>query len=43
VIFGPVMDRWGAPLVLFIGAGWALLLAGWCDVARVDRRTERRA
>lgn len=43
VIFGPVMDRWGAPLVLFIGAGWALLLAWWCDVARVDRRTERRA
>jgi MFS family permease len=43
VIFGPVMDRWGAPLVLLIGAAWALLLAWWCDVARVDRRAGRSA
>lgn len=43
VVFGPVMDRWGARLVLGIGAAWALLLAWWCDVARIDRRAGRSA
>jgi len=41
LIFGPVMDRWGARLVLGIGAAWALVLAWWCDVARIDRREGR--
>lgn len=35
--FGPVMDAIGARPVLLGGAVWALVLAGWCDVARVER------
>jgi len=39
VVFGPVMDALGdARPVLYMGAGWALFLAWWCDIERIDDR-----
>lgn len=38
MVFGPVMDSIGARPVLYLGAAWALVLAWWCDIGRVDRR-----
>jgi MFS family permease len=37
LVFGPVIDSIGARWVLLGGAGWALFLAWWCDIARIDR------
>ena len=39
LIFGPVMDAIGARPVLLLGAVWALVLAWWCDIVRIDTRT----
>jgi MFS family permease len=39
LIFGPVMDAVGARPVLLLGAAWALVLAWWCDIVRIDTRT----
>ena len=41
LIFAPLMDAIGARWVLLIGAAWALVLAWWCDIARIDRITEQ--
>ena len=37
LIFGPVIDSVGARWVLLGGAIWALVMAWWCDIARLDR------
>lgn len=39
MIFGPVIDAIGARWVLLGGAVWALVLAQWCDIAAIDRRS----
>ena len=31
MIFGPLVDRYGARWLLLLGAAWALVLAWWCD------------
>lgn len=36
--FGPVIDRHGPRALLLVGAAWALFLAWWCDVARLESR-----
>jgi MFS family permease len=41
VIFGPLVDRWGARWLLVMGGLWAAVLAWWCDVARLDRAAGR--
>jgi MFS family permease len=38
LLFGPVIDHFGARWVLIGGAIWALLLAWWCNIASVDAR-----
>ncbi|MGB8858243.1 MAG: MFS transporter [Ilumatobacteraceae bacterium] len=40
LIFAPVIDAIGARWVLLGGAAWAVFLAWWCDVAKVDRSAE---
>mgnify|MGYP001168317843 CR=1 FL=1 len=40
LIFAPVIDAIGARWVLFGGALWAVFLAWWCDIAKIDRLTE---
>jgi MFS family permease len=39
-IFGPVMDAIGARPVLYLGAAWALFLAWWCDIEKLDRKLD---
>ncbi len=41
LIFAPVIDVIGARWVLFGGALWALFLAWWCDIAKIDRLAEK--
>jgi MFS family permease len=41
LIFGPIIDAIGARWVLGGGALWALFLAWWCDIERIDRRVEQ--
>ena len=36
MLFGPVIDAIGARWVLLGGAAWAVFLAWWCDIARLD-------
>lgn len=36
MLFGPLVDRYGARWLLFIGAAWALVLAWWCDTRKLD-------
>ena len=36
LIFGPLIDVFGARAVLLIGAVWAAFLARWCDIKRMD-------
>jgi MFS family permease len=36
LIFGPLIDAVGARWVLLIGAVWALFLAWWCDLVKLD-------
>ncbi|MFZ9817393.1 MAG: MFS transporter [Ilumatobacteraceae bacterium] len=38
VLFGPLVDRYGARWLLFVGAAWALALAWWCDTRALDER-----
>jgi len=38
VIFGPIMDAIGSRPVLYIGAAWALFLAWWCNIEKIDIR-----
>ena len=42
LVFAPVMDAIGAPWVLVGGALWALFLAWYCDIAKLDRLAEQR-
>ncbi|MCU1501408.1 MAG: putative major facilitator superfamily transporter [Ilumatobacteraceae bacterium] len=37
LIFGPIIDAIGARWVLLFGAAWALFLAWWCDLVKLDR------
>ena len=37
LIFGPLIDAIGARWALLIGAAWAVFLAWWCDLVRIDR------
>lgn len=37
IIFGPVVDAIGARWVMLGGAGWALFLAYWCHIERLER------
>ena len=39
LLFGPVIDAIGARWVLLGGAIWALFLAWWCNIERIDRRS----
>lgn len=41
LVFAPVIDAIGARPVLLFGAAWALFLAFWCDVARVDASAQQ--
>jgi MFS family permease len=36
LVFGPVIDAVGARWVLLGGAAWALFLAWWCDIRRLE-------
>jgi MFS family permease len=38
VLFGPLVDRYGARWLVFVGAAWALALAWWCDTRALDER-----
>ena len=42
LIFAPVMDAFGARWVLLGGAAWALFLARWSDLRRLDARAAQR-
>jgi hypothetical protein len=34
------MDAIGARPVLYLGAAWALFLAWWCDIEKLDRKLD---
>jgi MFS family permease len=36
LIFGPIIDAIGARWVLLFGALWAVFLAWWCDIVKLD-------
>ena len=36
IVFGPVIDAVGSRWVLLLGAAWAVVLAWWCDIARIE-------
>jgi MFS family permease len=38
MLFGPVVDQYGARWLLLFGAAWALFLAWWCNVAALDSK-----
>jgi len=38
IVFGPLVDRFGARWLLFLGAVWALVLAWWCNTRALDER-----
>lgn len=38
LIFGPVIDHFGARWVLIGGVAWALFLAWWCNIGSIDER-----
>jgi MFS family permease len=42
LVFAPVIDAVGARWVLVGGAVWALFLAWYCDIARIDELEEQR-
>ena len=42
LVFAPLMDAVGARWVLLGGAVWALFLAWYCDLVRIDRLAEQR-
>lgn len=39
LLFAPVMDVIGVRSTLLLGAAFAVVLAWWCDIARIDRRS----
>jgi predicted MFS family arabinose efflux permease len=39
-IFGPVMDAVGSRPVLYFGAAWAVVLAFWCNIEKIDTKQE---
>ena len=39
-IFGPIMDAIGSRPVLYFGAAWAVVLAWWCNIEKLDAKTE---
>ncbi len=39
LIFGPVIDRYGARWLLVFGAAWALLLAWWCNIHALEEKS----
>lgn len=39
--FGPIMDAIGARWVMLVGAVFALFLAWWCDIAKIDRSVSK--
>jgi MFS family permease len=38
LIFGPVIDQFGAQSMLLISAGWSLVLFWWCNLVKVDEK-----
>jgi predicted MFS family arabinose efflux permease len=38
MLFGPVVDQYGARWLLLFGAVWALFLAWWCNVSALDAK-----
>jgi len=38
LVFGPVIDQFGARWVLIGGVAWALFLAWWCNIGLIDAR-----
>ncbi|MGA0064742.1 MAG: MFS transporter [Ilumatobacteraceae bacterium] len=38
LVFGPLVDRFGARWLMFVGAAWALFLARWCNIRAVEKR-----
>lgn len=36
MIFGPLIDRFGARSILILGAVWAAFLSWWCNVKKID-------
>lgn len=39
LLFGPIMDAVGSRPVLYFGAAWALFLAWWCNIVKLDNKT----
>lgn len=40
LIFGPMIDRYGAQWLLIMGSLWAAVLWWWCDIERIERQDE---
>jgi MFS family permease len=40
MLFGPVVDQYGARWLLLFGAAWALFLAWWCNVSALDAKNK---
>jgi len=40
MLFGPVVDQYGARWLLLFGAAWALFLAWWCNVSALDTKNK---
>jgi MFS family permease len=38
MLFGPIVDQYGARWLLLFGAAWALFLAWWCNVTAIDAK-----
>jgi predicted MFS family arabinose efflux permease len=43
MIFGPIMDRIGPRPVLYFGSLWALFLAWWCNIHKLDHAAAEEA
>jgi len=41
LLFTPMFDAVGARWLLLVGAAWALVLARWCDIERLDRSAHK--
>lgn len=37
MVFGPLIDRYGARWLLIMGSLWAVVLWWWCDIERIER------
>jgi predicted MFS family arabinose efflux permease len=40
MLFGPVVDQYGARWLLLFGAAWALFLAWWCNISALDAKNK---